>query len=451
MPEGFAKPGDAPLPKPYWVAGYRINNPARGVLDPMEAAAVWLSPGTGEGIFLLSIDSVGMSSPDCEALYAPMQAELTAWGCKDLFVCSTHNHAGIDTLGYWGKLPKSGRDNAFMENLFACCRSAMRQAYANRKPGKLYYGSCPAPDVFRDTRLPEALPRILDRFRFVPADGTAETWLCREDSHAESLLGKNSFVSADFPGYLRRRVKAQTGAQAVCFTGAEGGQIRPQDLDPDNVESTRLCGERLADAYMAITDGEALPAELTYLRRQFVLPCENLMLSVAAWAKLFKAKLAPCSEAAVGYGVLTEMTYFRIGGKALVALPGEIFPELAYTGKRLGDPARPDFYLQAEESAAGEGPEANPRPLAELAGGQDLMVIGLCNDMTGYVVPPNDWFLGPDGYFNGGRDRLGRRHYEETNSLGPATARVIARAFEDIVHALPDSADKQTARPTTEE
>ena len=37
--------------------------------------------------------------------------------CKSLNICCTHNHAGFDTVGYWGKLPKTGKNPAYMDKL----------------------------------------------------------------------------------------------------------------------------------------------------------------------------------------------------------------------------------------------------------------------------------------------------------------------------------------------
>jgi len=100
-------------------------------------------------------------------------------------------------------------------------------------------------------------------------------------------------------------------------------------------------------------------------------------------------------------------------------LPGEIYPELVYGG-----------YLSATESAEGKSPSENPLPLTEIAGDKDIVIFGLSNDEIGYIVTPNDFMLNSElPYIDQVRDRLDRRHYEETNSLGPNTAHVIADTF----------------------
>ena len=65
-----------------------------------------------------------------------------------------------------------------------------------------------------------------------------------------------------------------------------------------------------------------------------------------------------------------------------------------------------------------------------------MIVFGVSNDMAGYVVPPNDFILHPETpYFENGHDIHDRRHYEETNSLGPKTAVTIADTVKEMLYA----------------
>ena len=151
------------------------------------------------------------------------------------------------------------------------------------------------------------------------------------------------------------------------------------------------------------------------------MPVENVLLTVAGMAGVIGVDryALPNGKTAIR----TELTYMEVGGLPLLFLPGELFPELVYGGA-----------LEAGCSATGKGPEVNPPTLLEIAGDDRLVVFGLANDEIGYVLPPNDFFLNPEKpYLDKGVDRLGRRHYEETNSAGPETARVIAQAFAETM------------------
>ena len=116
----------------------------------------------------------------------------------------------------------------------------------------------------------------------------------------------------------------------------------------------------------------------------------------------------------------------------MLFLPCELFPELAYGG-----------YLDAEGSAEGKSPDINPTPLLEIAQDDNMLIFCLANDFTGYVIPPNDFYLNPvTPYIEGVRDRLDRRHYEETNSLGPVTASVVAEVFTGIMDTVNKTKDE---------
>ena len=317
-----------------------------------------------------------------------------------------------------------------MRILYNGVHRVMREAYAARKDGALYHGTIEAPDVLRDSRPPQVWNKTLTRLRFAPADGSTETWIVNFGSHSESMLGKNSLVSADFPGHLRRRVRKWGGAEVIYFIGPQGGLIRPKELDENNIKSTCMCGSMVADALMRIKNDRALPALLNILRQPYYSEADNLMLMVAVKLGIIKNDTRVAwGRGALGYSVQTEMSFLSLGGPGgleMLFLPCELFPKLAYGG-----------YMTAEESATGLGPEANPPTLCDIAQNPDLLIFALVNDMTGYVVPPNDWILNEKTpYVNGGKDKTGRNHYEETNSLGPRTAEIIAETFTQMMETV---------------
>ena len=63
-----------------------------------------------------------------------------------------------------------------------------------------------------------------------------------------------------------------------------------------------------------------------------------------------------------------------------------------------------------------------------------MVAYGVSNDMSGYVVPPNDFILNEtQPFLNGGKDRFDRNHYHETNSMGINTQKYIADTFTKVV------------------
>lgn len=430
---GYAKADILPKDfgrKKYYVAGYRENNPAVGVLDKPFVHALWLDDNSGRGgIIIVSIDDVGMLSRDVNEIRKRLRDFSFLANCRSINIVSTHNHAGIDTMGIWGPLPFTGRDPAYMEFIFETVVDCVEKAYEKRQSGKLFKGSIEVEDMQEDIRLPVVYSKTLTRLRFVPDNGGRETWLLNFASHSESLQGCNSRVSADFPGYMRERISEEADADVLYCVGCIGGMISMdipdekeiRDAGGDFAESTKRIGRKLAGYAMAIKEETELKPNISFAKRECYFEADNTVLMLAAKANIIKANAFYSSESSTGNVLKSELSYFEIDGFKILMLPCELFPELAYGG-----------YLEAEESGTGLASSVNPVPLVETAG-SDMMFIGLANDEIGYVVPPNDFLLNESlPYAENARDSLGRKHYEETNSLGPNTAKTISACFEAI-------------------
>lgn len=420
--------------KKYYIAGYGENNPAKGVIDPQYAHAVWLDDNSGRGgILFVSLDAVGLLNKDVNTAKKRLAQFSRMTGCRNINIFCTHNHAGIDTMGIWGPLPLTGRDPKFMEIVFEGIKSAAFQAYETRRDGDLYLGTVEVPDMQEDIRTPVVYSKDLTRFRFAPYDGSNEIWMLNFASHSESLQGCNHLVSADFPCYLREKIKTETNADVLYGVGAIGGMIS-MDIKDENLlrkehrllESTRKIGYKLADYAMSIKKETKLKPIINYAKSEFYAEADNPVLTVACDVGILKADKYADGSASKFWTLKSEITYIEIGSKKIVMLPCEIFPELVFGGA-----------LSAEESATGNGPEVNPPLLKDITGDEKILIFGLANDELGYVLPPNDFILNDDApYMDKAIDIHGRRHYEETNSMGPKTAATIAAALEKTVNAF---------------
>ncbi len=418
----------------YYIAGYGENNPAKGVIDPQYAHALWLDDNSGHGgMLFISLDVVGILNKDVNAIKESLSDFKRLSGCRAISVFSTHNHAGIDTMGIWGRLPFSGKDKKFMDILFKAVKQAALDAYEDRRRGKLYLGRVEVPDMQEDIRLPEVYSKTLTRIRFAPEDGTREIFFINFASHSESLQGCNSLVSADFPCYLREKIRRETGAETIYGVGAIGGMISMQIDNEDLLrkehrllESTRNIGCKLADYALSIKEETELMPRISYIRHEFYCPVENPVLTVACQVGILTADRYSMPDEKGTGALKTEISYIEIDSLKILMIPCELFPELAYGG-----------YLSAEESAEGKSPDINPTPLTETANDKNLLIFGLANDELGYVIPPNDFMLNEtQPYMDNAVDRLGRRHYEETNSMGPRTAQFISDAFIKVLNIV---------------
>ena len=416
--------------KTYWLAGYGSNRPAQSVHSDLYASAVYIDDNTGRGaLLLLSLDCVGLLREDVLVIRRRLEGFCRRTGCRAVNVCATHCHAGPDTMGLWGRFPASGRDKAFMESLSWAACAAAEKAYKNRGDGKLYAGSAEADGIQKDICEPEVFCKTLTRLRFVPEDGSRETWLLNFAAHPEVMDQRNRAVGADYVHFLRQKLEGERNARVIYFNGAIGGMITPIESDPaDFMASCQWAGEQIAEAAMGIGEERALVPLVNTIRQEFYAELANGMFCLAGLVGLMPGERIASGKGPLGLSVKTELNYIEIGGcdaVHILMVPGELFPELQIGG-----------YLSEEEAAAG-GPERNPLPLREIAGDPDLIVFGLGNDELGYIVPPNDYLLHPERPFAAQPcDQHGRKHYEETNSVGPAMAAGVAEAFERILKII---------------
>ncbi len=414
--------------KTYWIAGHGSGHKMEGVLSPVYISAVWVDCGNDDGMLWLGGDIIGLTRVEINKIRSMIMASPKIKGCKCINFSCTHSHSGIDTLGYWGKpnlvsIPSDGKDPAYMDMLMNKAVKVAEEAYANRKEGKLFSGNIMVDGGLFTRRGFHDKHEVLSRFRFVPADGSKEVWILNFGGHANSLGGSNRMLSGEFPYFMREQIANENGAEVLFGIGAIGAMDVSTLDENDNVNCIKLQGKLLADSALKIENDVELPAEIKIIQQPFYLPVGNYVLTLLAMRHVMSFNAYPCPESDTHIAMMTEITYMSIGGKNVLLLPGENFVSTVYGG-----------YKSAEESPTGKGSEINPTPLAEIAGDPNLIVFGVSNDMTGYVVPPNDFILNPtQPYLNGVKDKFGLNHYHETNSMGIGSQKVIADAFAGVV------------------
>lgn len=415
----------------FWIAGHGPGHKMEGILSPVYVSAVWIDCGGDEGMLWLGGDIVGMTRIEVNKIRSMILASPEIKGCKCINFSCTHSHSGIDTLGYWGKanifgIPSDGKDPEYMDNLMNKAVEVAVEAYKNRKSGKLYSGNIAVEGGLSTGRnLPEK-HEILSRIRFAPDDGSKDIWILNFGAHPNSLGGGNRLLSGEYPYYLREYIAKENGADVLYTIGAIGGMDAVMLDEKDRANCVKLQGEMFAKAALSIENDKELNPEIRLIQQPFYIPVDNNVLTLLAMRHVMSFKAYPCKESELGIAIMTEMTYMDFGGQKVLLLPGESFVSTVYGG-----------YMPAETSSTGEGPEINPTPLAEISGDSSMIACGVSNDMSGYVVPPNDFVLNPtQPFLNTYNDRFGKKHYHETNAMGIKAAHAIADTFAKVVKNL---------------
>lgn len=413
----------------YGIAGHGPGRRIEGVHDPVTVSAMWIGCGEG-GILIAAADIIGLTNTEVRQFRQRLLPFCHQTGCVGVHICCSHSHAGFDTVGYWGKLPKTGKDSAYMQQLFSCLEEVCVKAYENRRPGTLSVGYAHVPDAQFIRRLPKVAHDTLTRLRFVPSDGGREIWFLNYAAHPNTLGGENRLVSADYPYYLRKAIKKEKNADVLFGVGAIGA-VDPGMYSDDRKVRTEMEGEALAKAALSIEQEEPLSPKISALCQPFYYPVDNTVLNFLAMLGVMSCDKYPCEKGELKMALRSEMSLIRLGDLQILLLPGELFPALAYGG-----------YRDKNHSAANRPASDNPEPLTEIAEDDKLLIFGVTNDMTGYVVPPNEFVLHPtQPYLSTATDRFGEKHYHETNSLGYLSAETIAETFRAVKQRMEEASD----------
>ena len=410
--------------KTYYMAGYSVDKKITGVLDYQTVKAIWLDDNSGNGgIVIAAVDCIGLTGSEVERIRNMLADFQTETGCRSINIISTHTHAGIDTLGLWGPIGIDGKSPEFMQVIYDGAVKAVKQAYDSRRDGKLYYGSGIIEGLQEDSRPPYVFDTKLHSLRFAPDNSTDSNGIriLNYAAHAEALRSQNTLLSADYPAYLTKHVKQNSGDDVMFIPAAIGGLIMTKRLTGDDgeslpdIERTEKTGRMIGEAALGISNERELEPELSVNNKEVVIPMDNDLYVLGKSLGILDSKTLP-NGGRHNISIVTEVGLLEIGGLPVCLVPGELFPELAYGGATVN-------------------PEANPQALSEIIE-TDFLVFGLCNDEIGYIVPPGDYFLHEsEPYFNEGIDATGRKHYEETNSVGPLAAELIINSLTELIES----------------
>ncbi len=424
----------------YWSAGYarRVLSPddidetryflggflkfpaqeATGVIDDLCVRAVVLDDNSGRGAAAFAwIDGVGFMNNDIKVIREKL-ADITGDGkLVSVDVGSTHNHSAIDTQGLWGNIPKSGRNQEYIDSVVQKTADAIREAYNNRSEGTLYYSSKVCPELFYDGRAPYSIDDKIHLFRFVPnVDGKKEIYIANFGAHPINLGWSNTEISGDYPYYIEKEVTTEKNVDFIFVQGAIGGAIHA-DMGVENGISEELTSfEKMKEYSNIVADilyelaekGETVEPILNVRHAQVDFEVNNFVFLLAESAGLCNVKAF--KENGKVY-LTSEIGYVEIGKNIkIIEAPGEALPELVYGG----------FYSADE---AFNGTEYPYEGIATCFGEDDeVLVFGLCNDAVGYIVPDNDYSSSGD-----------EGHYEETVSTGSKSGTAFSKAFFELL------------------
>lgn len=385
---GAAKTEITPRGGPVNLAGFGFSRKSSGVLDPLWARAIYAADGVS-WVVLVTVDVIGLFHDFVRAVRADLAGELGDTG--RVLVCSTHNHDGPDTMGYWGTglfnaIPvRTGADPAYLRTLREAVVRSVRAARADAEPVSMVRGRARAPRFLTENvREPGYKDDTIAWVRFDRPDGTRKAYLACFACHPEVLWDKNTLISADYVGVVCRLLEERTGAATLLFQGPLGGMVTPniEEAAPmaDRLQFMETMGRTIAGRLLQ-SEGSAVPVaepRIGHAVRTFTVPLGNRVFALLH-------RMGVITRDGGGRTITTEANMVRIGDVLMFGAPGELLPAAGFMIK------------------------------ARLADAPSVFVLALCCDELGYIPAPRDF--GHVAYA-----------FERSMSAGPALSDEVLRS-----------------------
>lgn len=462
--------------KKYYTGGY-FTQKVSGVYDDQKAVAIALDDGSGRGTTVFaSVDGIGVTNGDVRAIRSAVEKKLKANGVKSdinaININATHCHTVIDTQGigldllpkiflsFFGGAKRS-IDSEFLEIMIDRTADAIAEAYMNKETGTLRYfetvgmGKDEEHGLYTDDEYPylvnkryytEGYQHRFACFEFVPDDkDSAGTIFANIGAHPTVVDESTTLLSADFPAFMEEKING-AGLNFMFIQGAQApvsvnkwaeipepvvGEVDAKiKADPvaEEYKTAILLGYEYARLILdARKNAKEVEPILNVKIKEYTVKLEKGLFGYGATEGFIGTTTVKDSSSKTGYSIVTEAGYIEIGKDiVLLTAPGEIVPQLIYGN-----------VVTAEESY--RGTEWTLEPTANLISEEKtVLVMGLCNDAIGYILPDNDYahFITDVIWDIDGADKIFgtyHRHYEELLSAGSTAGLETVSVLNELV------------------
>ncbi len=467
--------------KKYYTGGY-FTQQVSGTFDDQRANAIALNDGSGRGTTIFAaIDGIGVGNTDVRAIRAAVEAKLKEKGIESdinaININATHCHTVVDTQGIgidlilkifrsfltWLPFVEQQRsiDLEFLDKMIDGASDAIVEAYMNMEKGELYYFESVGvgKDEDKGTYLDDEYPYLQNK-RY-DTEGYQHTWACfkfvpdNEESmptifsnigaHPTTIDRSVALLSADFPNYMEEKINAEgmnfmfiQGAQSPISVNKSGVQtqsvldeveaIIAANPEAADYKTPMILGYEYARLILEAQDkAKKVDPILNVSMTEYKIKLDTGLLAYGAIEGFIGTTTVRDDESSTGYSIITEAGYIEIGSDiVLLTAPGELVPQLVYGNVISAE----DSYLGTEWTL--------PATASLVPEGKTVLVMGLCNDAIGYIVPDNDFahFIADSLWsMDGAEDVFGpyHRHYEELLATGGTAGSSTIKAFNALV------------------
>jgi len=278
------------------LGGYFNRRLSQGILDPLSARLAVCRQGERTLVFV-NIDNCAILREDADDLRNRI-ASAVRTRLEDIMVFTTHLHTAPDIAGLFG-LP---RELEYLEELKARIVGDLA-ALEPIEPMEVAIGRASRPGLsfnrrwyLRDGRVATNPPKEspdMDRpegitddevnsIAFRDATGRLRALFVNVSNHSDTIGGR--LISADWPGFMERRLNARVGSAFPVLTFlAPQGNINHFEFRSTRGQTSYAEAERLGNAYADLVAerlGELRPVTVNALEgREIILSVEPLVVS----------------------------------------------------------------------------------------------------------------------------------------------------------------------------
>jgi hypothetical protein len=388
---------------PIFMAGFGNDRQATGVHDDLWARG-WVVQNADKKIAVVTLDVIGYFNNEIRTLRE--LPTFSGLGFDAIMVTSTHVHEGPDTMGLWGPdQMTSGVDTGYLDFVNQSVADCVAEANANLVPAEIRFatGSTvgtslpPNPDLVADGHVlqPYVIPgNLFNPPR--PGDVVVQgdpgeiinpsvpalqirnrvthqilATVVNFASHPESLGSDNTFLTADFPHFMRDALEAAYGGLAIYVSADLGVLQGPLDVDITDPATgqpaarrtfrfAEVMGQKLAERAKLALDGVSTwdpnPGLDARSSGRIQVEVENPFFIAAASFGVFGRRQLE-RDPVRGIVTSTEANVLRIGPAQMALTPNELDPQIGYAYKD------------------------------QMEGADHKWVMGLANDEIGYQMP----------------------------------------------------------------
>jgi neutral ceramidase len=252
------------------------------------------------------------------------QTTLTA---NDILFNASHNHSGPGAFapGLASKAFNGPYDPDIPGFLAGAFTEAIVEACRSLEPAKLMHGSLNAPQYIRNrTRRDGTVDSELS-YMLIEQQDSDRCFLVSYSAHPTILGADNMQFTGEYPGFLMRRIKEKTGAEAIYLGGAVGSMSPHPSHADDSFGRCRAMGTALADKVLqAVADTPLFQDKLDVASIGIPIRLPPFQLRLSENWRISKFLFPVLGVDADGW-----MQAVRIGDIALVGTPADFCGEIS--------------------------------------------------------------------------------------------------------------------------